>query len=186
MLVTRLNFFLMKKVFDKVVCVSCDIKTRFAQRYGFNPELLAVVHNGINLPAFKNRPDKGGPFCIGTAGRLFPIKDFPLFIKIADKILKADRNVHFLLAGDGPERLYLQKLVDRCRLSDRFKFLGHIENMSTFYKRIGSLLEHLRPRRPSDEHPRSHGARHTSGRACNRGVVRNHRTRAKRLPDQKP
>ena len=138
--VTRLNFFLMKKIFDKVVCVSCDIKTRFAQRYGFNPEILAVVHNGINLPNSFNIPDKGGPFCIGTAGRLFPIKDFPLFIKIADKILKADRNVHFLLAGDGPERLYLQKLVDRCRLSDRFKFLGHIENMSTFYKRLDLYL----------------------------------------------
>ena len=137
---TGLNFFLMKKVFDKVVCVSGDIKTRFVHRYGFNPELLTVVHNGINLPVWNNIRDKGDPFCIGTAGRLFPIKDFPLFIKIADKILKVDREIRFLLAGEGPERPYLQEMVDRHRLGDRFKFLGHIDNMSQFYSKLDLYL----------------------------------------------
>ena len=138
--VTGFNFFLMKKVFEKVVCVSCDIKKRFAKRYGFSPELLAVIHNGINLPSYNNKPVQEGTFCIGTAGRLFPIKDFPLFIRIADKILKTDKNIRFLLAGEGPERPYLQTLVEQYRLSDHIEFLGHIDNMPHFYNQLDLYL----------------------------------------------
>ena len=74
-----------------------------------------------------------GLFRIGTAGRLFPVKDYPLFIKIAHEILKNDPNVRFLLAGEGPERAVLRELVDKYQISQNFEFLGHVENMENFY-----------------------------------------------------
>ena len=103
-IVTQLNFFLMKHTFDKLVCVSNDIKKRFSILFGMRDEVLSVIHNGINIPAEINALNAEGLFRIGTAGRLFPVKDYPLFIKIAHEILKNDPNVRFLLAGEGPDK----------------------------------------------------------------------------------
>ena len=103
-ILTRVNFFLMKKAFDKIVCVSDDMKKQIALLFGINDDALSVIHNGIIMPAVAALPKPAEFFRIGTAGRIFPVKDFPLFIKIAQRILENNQNVQFLLAGDGPDR----------------------------------------------------------------------------------
>ena len=139
--VTRLNYSIMKIAFDKVVCVSNEIKERFINGNGFDPALLAVVHNGISLNPPKNDPKMGsGEFCIGSAGRLFPVKDYQLFVEIAHRVIKVKNNVRFLLAGEGPEMSALKMLVGQYKLGDRFEFLGHLDNMSDFYNRLNLYL----------------------------------------------
>ena len=131
--VTQLNLFLLKRAFQKLVCVSNDIKKKFSIQFGGRKEVLSVIHNGINMPSEINALNPDGLFRIGTAGRLFPVKDYPLFVKIAHEILKVDPKVRFLLAGEGPERARLQELVDKYNICQNFVFLGHVENMETFY-----------------------------------------------------
>jgi glycosyltransferase involved in cell wall biosynthesis len=138
--VTRLNFFLMKHTFDRIICVSNDIKNRFTNLIGIKDEILTVIHNGINIPAEDKVLNHDRIFRIGTAGRLFPVKDYPLFIKIAQIILVNNPNVQFLLAGDGPDRNCLQELVDKDQISKNFKFLGHVESMDSFYGRLDLYL----------------------------------------------
>ena len=138
--VTRLNFFLMKHTFDRLTCVSNDIKNRLSNLIGIKNEVLTVIHNGIKIPAEGKVLNPDGPFRIGTAGRLFPVKDYPLFIKIAKRILVNNQNVQFLLAGDGPDRNCLRYLVDNYQISKNFKLLGHVENMDSFYGRLDLYL----------------------------------------------
>ena len=102
--------------------------------------MLSVIHNGVHIPAAINALNTEGLFRIGTAGRLFPVKDYPLFIKIAQRILANDENIRFFLAGEGPDRPLLQELADKYKISDNFKFLGHVENMDTFYSRLDLYL----------------------------------------------
>jgi glycosyltransferase involved in cell wall biosynthesis len=123
----------MKSVFDKIVCVSSDIKRRFNKQFGFKNEILTVIHNGVFAPDIKKKMNRDVTFKIGTAGRLFPVKDFKLFINIAHRILQNEKNVIFLLAGEGPEIEKLKKLVDGFQIADKVKFLGHLENMIPFY-----------------------------------------------------
>jgi glycosyltransferase involved in cell wall biosynthesis len=103
-------------------------------------EKLSVIHNGINISAAISAQNHDGLFRIGTAGRLFPVKDYPLFIKIANRILKNDPNVFFFLAGEGPDRPQLQELVNKLQISEHFKFLGHVENMDSFYGALDLFL----------------------------------------------
>jgi glycosyltransferase involved in cell wall biosynthesis len=138
--VTRLNFFLMKHTFDRLTCVSNDIKNRLSNLIGIKDEILTVIHNGIKIPAEGKALNPDGPFRIGTAGRLFPVKDYPLFIKIAYEILKKDQNVRFLLAGEGPDKPLLRELVDKYQIFKNFEFLGHVENMKTFYGELDLYL----------------------------------------------
>ena len=65
---------------------------------------------------------------IGTAGRLVPVKDFGLFIDVAN-FLRNYANIRFLLAGDGPLKSELQSKVSELGL-DNFSFTGHLDGMS--------------------------------------------------------
>lgn len=135
-LLAKLNFFLLKASFDKVVCVSNDIQDIFLKRFHFNPRRLAAIHNGIIVPDANRKSPKSEFFCIGSAGRLFPVKDFRLFIEVAKIIADSQKNVHFLLAGDGPEMKNLQSLVSYYHLTEFFQLLGHLDNMAEFYCNI--------------------------------------------------
>lgn len=73
------------------------------REFRINPGRVAVIHNGITLAEKVLRPREGDEFVIGSAGRLFPVKDYPLFVEIARIVLKVQARVRFRLAGDGPE-----------------------------------------------------------------------------------
>ncbi|MFX0196742.1 MAG: glycosyltransferase, partial [Candidatus Hodarchaeota archaeon] len=70
---------------------------------------------------------------IGSAGRLFPVKDYSLMVEIAKVISEKANKIHFMLAGDGPDRRKIQGLVKRYSLNDTFELVGHVENMAAFY-----------------------------------------------------
>jgi glycosyltransferase involved in cell wall biosynthesis len=139
-MLTRFNFLLMKHAFDRIVCVSRDIKEKFVDNYGFVRSKCAVIQNGLKIPGVKERANIRGNFKIGTAGRLFPVKDYPLFVQIANSIIKQDKNVVFFLAGEGPEKEKLQKMVESFQISEKFIFLGHLDDMETFYSGLDLYL----------------------------------------------
>jgi len=42
-------------------------------------------------------------------------------------------DIHFALAGDGPERSKLEDGIKLAQLKTRFQFLGHLDDMNPFY-----------------------------------------------------
>jgi glycosyltransferase involved in cell wall biosynthesis len=95
-----------------------------------------AIHNGIPSPVKRNRVNDSAPetFTIGSAGRLVPVKDFDLFIAIAN-LLKSNSKIRFLLAGEGPLFKELERKHSEFQLYN-FIFLGHIEDMNLFYSQI--------------------------------------------------
>jgi glycosyltransferase involved in cell wall biosynthesis len=73
-------------------------------------------------------------FKIGSAGRFFRIKDFPLFVEIAKILIDKYKNLEFILAGDGPERETVQSLVRKYDIEKYFLFPGFISDTSVFFK----------------------------------------------------
>lgn len=71
---------------------------------------------------------------IGCAARLEAIKSHDVLIKAIQQL---PSNVALLLAGTGSLQAQLQELVCTLGLEQRVFFLGHVENMSSFY----SLLD---------------------------------------------
>ena len=87
-------------------------------------DLCHVVHCGIDVEKFESvfrQPEPGRIICVC---RLSPKKGLDVAIRACAKL--RDNNVKFLfeIAGDGPQRRALEKLIERLHLADNVKFLG--------------------------------------------------------------
>lgn len=103
--------------------------------YGFSKENTTVIHNGISIPEnLSHRVDQR--LVIGTAGRLFPVKDFTLLVGIANLVVAENNMVDFVIAGDGPQYEMLKKKIISYGLQKRFTLLGHQDDMDAFYRSL--------------------------------------------------
>ena len=66
----------------------------------------------------------GEGFIIGSVGRLDEQKGYACLIRAAKTVCGVRPDVSFVIAGEGPQREYLQGLIDSLGLSERFRLLG--------------------------------------------------------------
>lgn len=139
-LIIRMNFLVLSWFFN-TVAVSEDIRDVLVKRLGFRNNMVEVVRNGIELPVHPAAMRNTGQFVIGSSGRLFPVKDYPLMIEIARSVKTTGaRDIRFELAGDGPELPALESLVQRYALDAEFIFKGHQDDMASFYRGLNVYL----------------------------------------------
>jgi glycosyltransferase involved in cell wall biosynthesis len=123
-----------------LVCVSNDLKEHLIHGFGFKPGKLTVIHNGIELAEVQKKDRANDLRYLGSAGRFFPVKDYPLFVDIAHAVTQRSRNAKFLLAGDGPEKEKIQLKIRENKLLDNVSLLGHVDDMSSFYNGLDIYL----------------------------------------------
>ena len=117
---------------DKIVTVSEELKRGLVEITGLNEKRIVCIHNGVEffdicVESAKKRKELGveqGDILVGTVGRLDPVKNFDIFIRSAEMVLKEFPQVKFLLVGDGPIRKDLELLVSELGLSRHVIFLG--------------------------------------------------------------
>jgi L-malate glycosyltransferase len=131
-LMNRLNFSLLSRFFDKVIVVSNEMKKTLENSYGFKSRSLKVIHNGIPVPENTKGRTDATHFYVGSSGRLFPVKDYRLFIEMAN-MLKSKSKIRFRLAGDGPEYAALVALIKEYQLDGVFEMSGHVDDIDSFY-----------------------------------------------------
>jgi len=132
---TWLSFRQLSCFFDRTVVVSEEMRRFFIGSYGFTADDVKVIHNGIRISANVTR-HTGKRLIIGSAGRLFPVKDFLLMVDIAIRVVAENDMIDFVLAGDGPERLMVEEKLTKADLKERFRLLGHQSDMDAFYKSL--------------------------------------------------
>jgi glycosyltransferase involved in cell wall biosynthesis len=140
MLKSRCNLMILSKYFHGVVSVSQDIRQHLIKNLGFSKDRVNVIHNGIRISDALNTSGRSNYFTIGSSGRLFPVKDYPLMLEIARKVIKKSGKIRFVLAGDGPERYRLQTLIKEHNLSETFALPGHLDDMPPFYRKLDLYL----------------------------------------------
>jgi len=95
---------------DRIVCVSNAVKNHLT---GFRRRCApkcAIIHNGIDLPAYGREGDSGalrdelgiprGRGCIGAVGRINRVKGHELFLEVAARIREKYPQAFFAIAGD--------------------------------------------------------------------------------------
>ncbi len=137
--VLKYNFYILWRHFDKVVVVSNDIAKHFVNNFRFNKTKVQVIHNGIEIPEHSIQRNSTNTFVIGSCGRLFPVKDYPLMIRVAKRI-SDNNNIRFELAGDGPEMKRLRDLINQFGLNRRFILRGHLDNIDEFYRGLDLFI----------------------------------------------
>lgn len=131
----KVNRFLMRCVIDTTVAVSNDIASALAEKAGVPAHRLITIFNGIDtdgIPPVNTNP-RGDTITIGSAGRLFPVKDYPLMVDIARLTCEQRPAARFVLAGEGPEKGTIRNKIRACGLENRFTLLGHVDDMQAFY-----------------------------------------------------
>lgn len=117
------------EVADRIITVSNLTRQIVIDRYGINPDKVFTVHNAVEPLeleefAFKKNFDEK---VVTFLGRITFQKGPEYFIEAANKVLKKDRNVRFVMAGTGD---MLHKSIERVaelRISDRFHFAGFLK-----------------------------------------------------------
>lgn len=86
------------------------------------PERIAAIPNGVNLDLYdaerRARMDvrrelglAADAIVVGSVGILNETKNFQLLIRVAKDVIEANRNVQFVIFGEGEERLILEKMI---------------------------------------------------------------------------
>jgi glycosyltransferase involved in cell wall biosynthesis len=124
------------------VAVSEDIRNTLISHFSFTDKKVAVIHNGIHLPSSTSYPESNKrTFVIGSSGRLFPVKDYPLMVEIARAVAASGTaDIRFELAGDGPGRGELESLIAQYGIQSRFILRGHQDDMDTFYRELSVYI----------------------------------------------
>lgn len=94
---------------------------------------IALIPNGIADEQFvelaKERTRLAGDLLVGIVAPLRPEKNIGLLIEVFAQ-LACRHQVRLLVAGDGPERKSLEAHVRRLGMSERVRFLGHVDNVA--------------------------------------------------------
>jgi phosphatidylinositol alpha-1,6-mannosyltransferase len=119
---------------DKMFAVSSFTAGNLA-RAGIGPERIRIIYNGVDPEVFDTSPEGGSPPVSGlpsdgrmilTVARLDAHKGQDTVIRAMPAILREVPEAHYVIAGDGPNREYLEALAGDCGVADRTVFTGHV------------------------------------------------------------
>ncbi|OHA34647.1 MAG: hypothetical protein A2928_03880 [Candidatus Taylorbacteria bacterium RIFCSPLOWO2_01_FULL_45_15b] len=104
--------------------------------WGIDDKKIHVIYNSMDeLPALESREALRRKFSLNgnilfSAGRLVPWKGFEMLIEIMPELLKVEPNTCLFIAGDGPYRPQLKRVLLNLKLEDRVFLLGRVDRQT--------------------------------------------------------
>jgi glycosyltransferase involved in cell wall biosynthesis len=130
----RRRFLRRLQTFSSVVLVnSAQIRDQLAGEDGLSPNLIRVVHNGIDCERFANRPRNreklfpgldGCKLIVTTGNMRSDVKGHPTLIEAAARVCARFPEARFVLIGQGVRRADFESRVRELGLQQNFFFLG--------------------------------------------------------------
>lgn len=138
------------KITTRLVAVSKqNILKGLEAKIGSSRQYLCI-YSGIDLSLFKGkalpkkwRDDSSLPsnkFVIGTIGRLAEQKNPLLMVQIAADLRKKEKNVFFVMVGDGPLRGKVEKKIKQLNLVDTFCLPGIQDDVPNWIRSFDLFL----------------------------------------------
>jgi len=131
---------------DKILVVSNLLSEKLIAK-GFSKNKVIVIHNGIDIEAFDKKGTEDyleglkrefrirkDEKIIGSVGRLIAVKNYELFLKAARDIVEVNKNVKFLIIGDGKQEKKLKKMAFELELNDNIIFGGWRTDLAYLYR----------------------------------------------------
>jgi glycosyltransferase involved in cell wall biosynthesis len=110
---------------DMITTVSDRVRMELKE-YGLNREEIIVIYNGVDQIFFSPMNKKTDEKYVLYTGRISYGKGLVELIECAYDVCKIHKDLHFILAGDGPLLPELQKKVQSLKLGNRIDFLGRV------------------------------------------------------------
>ena len=122
-----------KKIFSQahaVICQSQDMAENFKKRYGISHDKITIIGNPvtnaeeIKLPEHIDQTRK-----LITVGRLNQIKGHARVLKV---LAQLDKDFHYTIIGDGPERENLLALIDELNLKTKITHIPYTNKVNDY------------------------------------------------------
>ena len=132
--------------FDKVVCVSEDVKKGFQELLGSNFEPI-VLPNVIDEDEIRKKADEMIPYRKETdkiylvaVGRLTPQKNFSYLIDTCGKLRDSGCDFRLSILGEGPERKNLEQQISALKLENKVTLRGFVSNPYPWIKQADIVV----------------------------------------------
>lgn len=115
---------------DRVITVSNFTRKIVIDRYGIDPSKVFTVHNAVehsSKPEMTDMDHNVDEKVVTFLGRITYQKGPEYFIEAANKVLKKDPNVRFVMAGTGDMMHKMIRRVARLGIATRFHFTGFLK-----------------------------------------------------------
>lgn len=122
---------------DAIISVSRFTRDALARLMGVNPAKVMLVPNGVNLKRFQPRAAPQGLAAryrvegkrvVLSVGRLVARKGVDRLMAAMPQIVRQCPDVHLLVAGDGPMRRELERLIESLSLQESVTLLGAVSD----------------------------------------------------------
>ena len=136
--------------FDKIICVSNEVKERFSQRTGItnnifvqtNPIDSQNIEEKMNEPIEENLNNKGLVLC--SVGRLVKEKGYDRLLEVHNKLIK-EGIIHTLwIVGEGEKRKELEKYIEENNLKETVNLIGYSNNPYKYVKKADIFVSSSR------------------------------------------
>lgn len=131
--------------FDKVVCVSDDVRRSFVEMYPDAPE-STVIYNCyddkdilLKSEQAELKANKRGKTCLAV-GRLMQQKAFDRLLRVHKRLIDDGITHDLWILGEGPDRSVLEQYISENGLSDSVTLWGFCENPYPFIQKADFLV----------------------------------------------
>lgn len=126
--------------FEKMFMVSSEVQESFLKVYPEYRFQSAIFHNLLDLERIREYAQKPGGFEDGfqgirllTVGRLTWQKAYEVAIDAMALLKKEYKNVRWYVLGEGSQREFLEKRIEKQGLREDFLLLGAVDNPYPYY-----------------------------------------------------
>jgi len=120
-----------------IVTVSKYSARKIVQLYGISEKKIRIVPNGVDIQKFKPNPDYGNvkaricgksKYLVLFVGNLIPRKGLHYLIQAAKHIFQENKEIKFVIVGEGPLKSNLISYSQSQGVADQFTFLGDVSD----------------------------------------------------------
>jgi len=133
--------------FDKIVCVSNNIRQSMIENLGVNPDIISVVYNTIPAEFIKEQslkeqikeiPQK--EFKIVSVGRFAEVKRFDRVVLAAKELKKKNIDFVWYILGDGKEYERIKSMINDEDLQNEVLLFGNRTNPFPYIAKADCLV----------------------------------------------
>ncbi len=119
--------------FDKIVCVSKDVKRKFIKKYGADSRKVIVRYNPIDADeiigkAIRSSKQKKDELIVTSIGRLNRQKGYDRLLRVAKRLIDDGEQFSLQIIGEGTSKQALVDYLIKNNLGESIKLLGFKSN----------------------------------------------------------
>lgn len=120
---------------DQIICISKGVSKSLKADFNVNSPISTIYYGIQKEDAGKKVFSNKKPKIIFSAARLDYQKDFETLIRAFYKLQKELPNTELWIAGEGPLKKELKKLVESLEITKKVKFLGWVQDIKPYLRR---------------------------------------------------